>query len=663
MAEGGFGAKLQALLSSMRGNIKVVAAVSGGLLIFFLILIANMLINIPPGRVGLVTKRTGEALPPNASIAPIDDEHSYKGLQERVLTTGWHLVNPITTDVDVVAAIEVPKGKKGLVNRTSGPFPENRSDVVVPKGFRGYQRDLLDPGIHFLNPKLFEVEIVEPVVIPALHVGIVTAKIGEVSGEDIVEAGFKGVQREVLRPGDYWLNPKAYSVEIVTAIDIPDGHLGVVRSRTGESTDKDLVEEGERGIWRKVLRPSTYYMNTKAYEISVVPAVKIEAGFVGVVIARTGDPPKEPNAVVVEKGERGVQPYTLPAGLHYLNPYECKVIPVDSRVQKYEMSGVDTTLSQGEIAGDDRLQFPSSDGFAIKVDTSIEWQIQTDRIPRVVATIGNTQDIVTKIIRPNAREIGRLEGSKLKAEDFIKGDKREQFVTNFSATLKKRCEEKGIIIHKALVREVEPPEEVARPLKEREVAILNQSTNEEKQKTAMSEALLAEEQAKIEQKRLVIKAETEKKIKETLAEQEKAVAKIKAEQLKEVAQVEKEQQALILEKQRLEAQGIRELADAEAHRARELVLADGALDKKLKAWTEVMREWAGNRNLVPRVVVGGGDGEHGGLTGQELILELMAIEHLDRFVKQGVEMEEEEDKEEKQQPAPAQQPAGAASGG
>ena len=58
-------------------------------------------------------------------------------------------------------------------------------------------------------------------------------------------------------------------VVVVDAVEVPAGAVGIVTSLTGERSDKDLVDEGERGVWRKVLRPGTYYMNRKGYSIEV----------------------------------------------------------------------------------------------------------------------------------------------------------------------------------------------------------------------------------------------------------------------------------------------------------------------------------------------------------------------------------------------------------
>lgn len=542
--------------------------------VFVVALIAKCLVNIPADQVGVVIKKIGDELPGNEVVAT---KPGFKGVQQDVLKPGWYILNPLTNEVQYKDAVIIEQGMVGIVNNKTGKQPVNTEDVLVNEGERGWQKEVLAPGVYLINPFVKE-------------------------------------------------------VAIAPAVNVPAGCVGVVTSLTGTHSNEDLVTKGQRGVWREVLRPGTYRMNTKGFHITVHKAVVIEAGYVGVLVRKTGDAPKIANAVVVARGERGVQPNTLPPGLHYLNPYEFDVIPVDRRVQKYEMSGTNTTQSQHEIRGDDRLAFPSSDGFEIKVDTSIQWQIENDRIPEVVATLGNITEIISTIIRPNAREIGRLEGSKLKAEDFINGDNREKFVTTFSATLKERCARVGILVSKALVRAVFPPVEVSQPLKDREVAMLMLQTNAEKQRQAKSEAALEEERSRIQQKKDSIHAETAKIVAQTNAQREKEVAKIKAEQLQEVARIQKLQQTEILEKQKLEADGIRALAEAEAYRARSLIQADGALDKKLRAWTDVMKLWANNPNLVPRIVVGGSGGDKGSaLTGQELIMQLLAIERLDRF--------------------------------
>jgi hypothetical protein len=74
-------------------------------------------------------------------------------------------------------------------------------------------------------------------VIPAGKVGIVTAKVGEElpEGVFIADEGQKGIRRGVLGPGKYRLNPYGYNVDVVDAISIPIGYVGVITSLSGTS--------------------------------------------------------------------------------------------------------------------------------------------------------------------------------------------------------------------------------------------------------------------------------------------------------------------------------------------------------------------------------------------------------------------------------------------
>ncbi|MHC4275648.1 MAG: SPFH domain-containing protein, partial [Planctomycetota bacterium] len=65
-----------------------------------------------------------------------------------------------------------------------------------------------------------------------------------------------------------------YQVEIVPVTNIEQATVGVVKSNVGEmvtgGADTDIVERGQRGIWRQPLLPQKYYLHTKAYEVTVV---------------------------------------------------------------------------------------------------------------------------------------------------------------------------------------------------------------------------------------------------------------------------------------------------------------------------------------------------------------------------------------------------------
>lgn len=98
---------------------------------------------------------------------------------------------------------------------------------------------------------------------------------------------------------------------------------------------------------------------------------------------------------------------------------------------------------------------------------------------------------------------------------------------------------------------------------------------------AQQEALTKEAEGK---KELVTIEYEEKKV------QTKAI--IQAETAVKLAAADKEKQRIAAEAAELEAKKIKILADAEAYAKQKVMIADGALDKKLKAYVDVQTVWA-----------------------------------------------------------------------
>ena len=153
----------------------------------------------------------------------------------------------------------VPEDKALLVlNKFGDPLPPDL--VVVPEGqnhFKGIQEDVRGPGRYFINPVEYHTELVDLVNIPAgdphtwewnaagelknpdsaPKVGLVTIKQGKnaPASEEIVPAGYKGIQAEVLTPGVYKINPQLESVTLVPATVVPPGSVGVVTRLVGDT--------------------------------------------------------------------------------------------------------------------------------------------------------------------------------------------------------------------------------------------------------------------------------------------------------------------------------------------------------------------------------------------------------------------------------------------
>ncbi|MBL8799376.1 MAG: hypothetical protein JNM56_36170 [Planctomycetia bacterium] len=150
-----------------------------------------------------------------------------------------------------------------VVSKFGKPIQGNR--LLAEPGEIGVQRAVQGEGWHLIWPILYDSEVHQNTVIPAGQVGIVTAKGGEPlpPGEDLAEAGQQGIQRQVLLPGEYRLNRYGYDVEIVPAVEIRPGFVGVQRRLLGR----------QKGIQPEVLQPGRYYLNTRE-----IDAIEVEVG-------------------------------------------------------------------------------------------------------------------------------------------------------------------------------------------------------------------------------------------------------------------------------------------------------------------------------------------------------------------------------------------------
>src|ERR1039457_7136317 len=116
----------------------------------------------------------------------------------------------------------------------------------------------------------FWVWVVENTVVPSNKMLIVIAKTGREmpAGQIIAEPGQKGVLLEPLGPGRHFINPFLYERQLREQVVIKGGEIGVVISRFGRDLPPGefLAESGQRGIQRAVLLPGTYRINPYAYD-------------------------------------------------------------------------------------------------------------------------------------------------------------------------------------------------------------------------------------------------------------------------------------------------------------------------------------------------------------------------------------------------------------
>lgn len=403
--------------------------------------------------------------------------------------------------------------------------------------------------------------------VPAKHFAVLTRKTGmdlnnaqEIAPPYNKEEGYyKGLQQEILPEGRYFYNCYNWKWKVYPMIEIPRDKMGVRIRLYGEDLppgDMLATSKQTKGIIDEVLRPGRYAINAividkdtktvvgaprpKSDYVEIIelwePKI-IPAGYKGIVTNLSGPMPEDPNVLLVAEGRRGPQEKTLDEGTYYLNPYMYRINAIDTRSQRFNLAS----------GGD--MMFPSKDGFPITLDGIIEFRVKPDTAANTYVTYNDVSndksgtsaiadEIISKVIMPNARAFCRLQGANSSAREFIGGETRTAFQSAFQKSIKETCDAQGIEIIQALITKIKPPEAIAGPLRDREVAAqeLKQYTQQILQQK--QEALLATETATIEQRKKLVDADKEVVKEVTKAKEDQGVALELANQRKEVAEQE-----------------------------------------------------------------------------------------------------------------------------
>ena len=444
-----------------------------------------------------------------------------------------------------------------ITAKDGDPLPPGQ--ILARKGQKGVQEDVLGEGRHFLNPIMYERAILPVTVILPGKVGVITSKVGKElpEGEFLAETGQKGIWRHVIGPGKYRLNPFGCTIDILDAISIPVGYVGVVTSLSGEqASEGHFATTKQKGILADVLQPGLYYVNPREFKVDV-----LEIGVNQVSLLGKG------GAAVITKGQIMTQNRAM-------DELQSKVLMEQKEKRADYLSDSRSMLQQAVAPSwggkkdkhetraqapapaqegatfvlNQFVEFPSRDGFEISLDMTVELELLPENIAWIFRNYGDLPAAVDKIIMPQILSISRLKGSAYGARDFIVGEGREKFQNDLTDSLAKTLAERKIIIHNALIRHVNVPMQILDPIQQASIAQEQDLTNKEKQNTAKKMAELNTEISLIAQKREQVAQETEKIKAEVKADQQKQVAEIGAEALKKVSEIGKETAAVHAEK-------------------------------------------------------------------------------------------------------------------
>jgi uncharacterized membrane protein YqiK len=230
---------------------------------------------VPQGAIGVVTAADGIALEQGQLLGKSVEGHDsfqkaeifltqggQKGPQIEFLRPGTYNIFTDMFQIELHEAVTIREDQIGIVEARDGR-PMSKEDVVAPTpdvgthnsfqdgqaflsagGFRGPQEAVLRPGTYYVNPYLFSVVGAPLTIVNQGEVGVLISNIGRdpaalgVDGDTlpssslarrpedpeevrvdrgirtrhVVPDGFRGIQRNVLGPGKYNINPRAFTV-------------------------------------------------------------------------------------------------------------------------------------------------------------------------------------------------------------------------------------------------------------------------------------------------------------------------------------------------------------------------------------------------------------------------------------------------------------------
>ena len=508
---------------------------------------------VPEGHMAIVTSKTGKALPPGAILA----EEGEKGVQRVPLAEGRHFLNPINNEWRIVKAQSVKVGQVAVVTSKTGKELPPGEILAADEVSKGVWKNVLGPGTYRLNPEGYDVQALDAISIPIGYVGVVTSQAGKPAKKgSFAGPGEKGVMEKVLQPGLYYVNARAYQIDVVEVgmnqVSIV-GKSGTVVLTKGQLVNVNgaLKELQENTLARQVERRDDYVRSNRDSGIlsqSEASSLNLAQKKSPPAASAPGKRPGQDAEMAREIKKRKQAPWPQP-----------KAPPADN-----------VAFGMNQF-----VQFPSSDGFSILLDMTVEFELLPENISRIFMLYGDLPAVVSKIILPQILSVSRMKGSDYKARDFIDGGGREKFQQEMTAELVRILGEKHILVRNAIVRHVEVPSEILEPIQQASIAKEQDLTNKTQRETAKKQAELNTEMAMVQQLKKETEQETLKITATTAAEMKKDVAVIEAQAKLDVAKLD-------LERATVEAKIIRTRGEAEV-KAKFAVENEKALGERRRA--------------------------------------------------------------------------------
>jgi regulator of protease activity HflC (stomatin/prohibitin superfamily) len=606
----------------------MMTVLTGGLIICLVAIILLLLVIlkgfclIGANQVGILTKNMfGKKMPAGQIIA----RHGEIGVQAMTLMPGLYWRLPIVWSFTKVPVVAVDIDSIGIVESIDGePLPKGRvlADEVecnqfqdaemffANHGKKGPQVGILRPGTYRINSRLFNITKAPAVKIEENTIGIAVAKDGiplptgyviapKALKDDGTEAdhksyqngqlfidskGYRGPQLNTLQPGIYFINPNLFDIKVEDVAEVLPGYVAVIRSNVGlelertslgpelttkegklggpihEDVEKILItDKYTRGIWREPIAPGKYNLNAIAFTAYQVPTSAVTIDWAG-------------------EGKIGTE-------VKGVKPTEAK--------------------AAGVLYSFDPLKVTSKDGFQLEVNVRMVIRVQPGNAAYIIARFGSVANLIDQIVHPLIDSSFRNKAGEKKAIDFFQS--RTDLQTEALAHAKERFSEYNVEAQNLLIAYIDIPKDLLDTQTKKEIANQQQAQYDQEALAQEKRIAVMEKSSRADKQKDVIDAKLSIDINNDRAEAMVKEADGNRRSVILQAQGTKEATILVADgnsyKSKIEGDGVAAAYNAQKE----------AIGQQNVAIIKLIQEIAaGKIQIVPQVLVGGGEGSASG---------------------------------------------------
>ena len=245
--------------------------------------------------------------------------------------------------------------------------------------------------------------------------------------QSFIDNGGKiGLQHDPLLYGAYLLNPFLVKVEKIPMTVVEQGEVAVVKSYVGLPTEDisgatfkygSLVKPGHRGVWSEPLRTGKYPINTRCYQVEIVPT-----------------------AILTLNWAKAVS----------------------------EAHKLDEGLSQ--------IEAKSKEGFIFKIDLQVLIHVSDVKASKVICMVGTMKNLVSEVLQAAVGNHFRDKLQSMAAVEFIQ---TRQLVQEAAYThIKGKLSDYEVETLGVYIQDVIFPEQLVKVLTDREIANQQKATYE-----------------------------------------------------------------------------------------------------------------------------------------------------------------------------------------